>query len=536
MTIQVPGYTVQKLLGEGGMASVYLATQKSLDRPVALKILKRFDTEAQIRRFFNEGKIIASLNHHNIITIHDLGEVDGRCFLAMEYIEGGDLKQRIDTGLPPDEAIQLIKLIAHCLDFVHQKGIIHRDIKPENILFRKNGTPVLTDFGVAKQLQTDTSLTMDGSAIGSPHYLSPEQAEQKPLDARTDIYSLGIILYEMLTGQKPFQGDSPIEIIIAHLTTEAPPLPKSLAKYQELLDLMIARDANDRFDSAADLVDYLGRLQKPASSHVLGKKIGKIISSTEKKTKAPVKSPLSTNQTIKPGKSLYKPVLFGVTSAAILSAAIYFYPYLNTKPAPQENSSADSVQDSVRDKSTATETASALLDNSRIQQLLAQAKTLLDNPNTSLPILKQAYDAYNLVLKMDPDNAVASQGITHVGALYATMQDKVDFYLSEARKALQNYRLTSPSRHNALFYFHEVLLLDPNNAEAQQGKFKIANAYADLAESNLDAFDYTAAKANIKKGLSIYPNSSRLLALRKKTNAFTDAPKRLFGKIRSIFN
>ncbi|WAK00441.1 serine/threonine protein kinase [Methylobacter sp. YRD-M1] len=531
MTIQVPGYAIQSLLGEGGMASVFLATQKSLDRLVALKILKKFDTEAQIKRFFNEGKIIASLNHHNIITIHDLGEIDGRCFLAMEYIEGGDLKQRINAGLPPDEAIQLIKLLARCLDFVHQKGVIHRDIKPENILFRKNGSPVLTDFGVAKQLQSDTSLTMDGSAIGSPHYLSPEQAEQKPLDARTDIYSLGIILYEMLTGQKPFQGDSPIEIIIAHLTTEAPPLPKSLARYQELLDLMIAKDANGRFDSAGDLADFLEQLQNSASRRVLPRKIGRI-TSAEKKAKAFVESPLSTSQPDKPQKRPYKQVWFGAASAAVLLAAIYFYPYLNIEPAPSENTSADPAQS----KSATADTPPPLLDDNRIRQLLAQTEALLAKPNLSMPILKQAYDAYNLVLEIDPDNGIATQGITHVGALYASMQDKIDLHLSEATKALQTYRLTSPSRNNALYHFHEVLLLDPNNTEAQQGPFKVANAYADLAESNLDAFDYVAAKTNIQRGLSIYPKSSRLLALRKKTNAFTDAPQRLFGKIKSIFD
>jgi len=206
LSFQVPGYKIGNLIGEGGMASVYLAMQESLNRPVALKILKNFDTEVQITRFFNEGQIIASLNHHNIITIHDLGEINGRCYLAMEYIEGGDLKDHINKGLKPDEATKLVKLIANCLDFVHQKGIIHRDIKPENILFRKDGTLVLTDFGVAKQIQTDTSLTMDGMTIGSPHYISPEQAEHKPLDIKTDLYSLGIIYYEMLTGQKPFKA------------------------------------------------------------------------------------------------------------------------------------------------------------------------------------------------------------------------------------------------------------------------------------------------------------------------------------------
>lgn len=529
MTIQVPGYTIQTLLGEGGMASVFLATQKSLDRPVALKILKKFDTDAQIKRFFNEGRIIASLNHHNIITIHDLGEVNGQCFLAMEYIDGGDLKQRIAAGLPPDEAIRLIKLIAHCLDVVHQKGIIHRDIKPENILFRKNGTPVLTDFGVAKQLQADASLTMDGSAIGSPYYLSPEQAGQKPLDSRTDIYSLGIIFYEMLTGQKPFLGDSPIEIIIAHLTTEAPPLPKNLAKYQPLLDLMIARDANDRFGSAAELVSFLEQRRNPASPQALTRKLGNLIAAAEKKAKAQVDSPLSATLS---SKRLYKALWPGLTGVVLLSAALYFYAYPDTRPASPELALADTAPD----ESATPETAPVLLDESRIQQLLAQAEMLLGTPDLSLPTLKQAYDVYNQVVDLDPDNTIANQGKQRAASLFAAMQGKIENYLSEAQKALRTFRLTSPSRHNAMFYFHEALLLDPNNSEAQQGRFKVANAYADLAESNLNRFDYSSARTNINKGLAINPTSSRLLALRKKTNAFKDAPGRLFGKIKSIFD
>ena len=177
-----------------------------------------------------------------------------------------------------------------------------------------------------------------------------------------------------------------------------------------------------------------------------------------------------------------------------------------------------------------------MVNQDKIQPLLAEAEAILDEPNLSLPVLKQAYDTYNHVLGMDSKNDRALQGIMHIASLYSNIQDEIDFYLAEANKALRAFRLTSPSKNNAMFYFQKALFLDPNNSEAQQGKSKVANAYADLVESNLNAFEYTEAKANLDKGLFIYPTSARLLALREKTNAFTDAPTRLFGKFKSIFD
>ena len=532
MTIQVPGYTIRNLLGEGGMASVYLAVQESLSRPVALKILKNVDTEAQITRFFNEGKIIASLNHHNIITIHDLGEVNGRCYLAMEYIDGGDLNQYINKGLKPAESTQLIKLIANCLDFVHQKGIIHRDIKPENILFRKDGSPVLTDFGVAKQMQTDTSLTMDGMTIGSPHYISPEQAEHKPLDAKTDIYSLGIIFYEMLTGQKPFLGDSPIEIIIAHLTTEAAPLPKHLERYQKLVDLMIAKDAADRFKSAADLVDFLEKLPSTQSPHAFTKKFSKVISSKEKNSKHSVNNPLSIKNFVESVNFPHKWLWPGIILTGVLSFSFYYFTSQNKQPPIQRISSFDSALE--KDANINSDAASPNDEN--IQIFLIQAETILDDPYLSIPKLKQAYDAFNRVLVLDSDNTTALQGINHIAALFTKIQDEIDFNLSEAEKALHTFRLTTPEKDSALLFFQEALRLNPNNPKAQQGKIKIANAYADLVEINLNAFEYNKAKSNLNKGLAVHPTSTRLLVLKKKTNVFKDAPKSFFGKLKSIFD
>ena len=217
--MQIPGYTIKRQIAEGGMATIYLAIQQSLDRQVALKVLKHTDNPSFTRRFLEEGRTIAALNHPNIITIYDIGVVDSLHFISMEYIEGGDLSKRIKKGIKPVQALELIGILAGCLNFVHQRNIVHRDIKPGNILFRPDGTPLLTDFGIAKNLRLDRTLTLEGTAVGSPYYLSPEQSQGKRVDGRSDIYSLGIILFEMLSGKKPFVGKTPIDSILLHITT-----------------------------------------------------------------------------------------------------------------------------------------------------------------------------------------------------------------------------------------------------------------------------------------------------------------------------
>ena len=197
--IEVPGFRIQRLVAEGGTATVYLAIQESLGRQVALKILKRIDEDSHSKRALNEGRIIASLNHRSIITIHDIGTVEGRHYISMEYLEGGDLAARIEEMVTEEQALDVVEKIGSCLAFVHQQGIIHRDLKPENILFHKDGEPILTDFGIAKDLDSDIANTMAGALIGTLHYFSPEQATGKAVDKRTDIYGLGIIFFELLT-------------------------------------------------------------------------------------------------------------------------------------------------------------------------------------------------------------------------------------------------------------------------------------------------------------------------------------------------
>ena len=180
----------------------------------------------------------------------------------MEYVEGGDLRGRLKAPLPPSQALNIVSGVSQALACAHEQGIVHRDVKPANILFRGDGTTLLGDFGIAKQTTADAELTSTGAILGSPFYMSPEQAEGQRVDGRTDIYSLGIILYEMLTGKRPYQGDSAVKVILQHLQEPVPVLPGDLSRFQPLLNRMMAKDRNLRVQHAATLVRLVFDFQR----------------------------------------------------------------------------------------------------------------------------------------------------------------------------------------------------------------------------------------------------------------------------------
>jgi serine/threonine-protein kinase PpkA len=243
------------------MGSVFLAVQESLDRQVALKVLNNPESQEFTERFINEGRIVASMSHRSIITVHDIGLYDGHLYISMEYIEGGDLRARIKEGMRPSDALDILKTVGGALEIAHKKGVVHRDVKPANILYRTDGTPLLADFGIARDFERDEEITVDGGMMGSPHYLPPEQARSPMVDGRADIYSLGIIFYEMLTGEKPFSGESPFHIVFQHLREPVPDLPEELARFQPLVEKLTAKDPDDRFANAGELQTAVMELQ-----------------------------------------------------------------------------------------------------------------------------------------------------------------------------------------------------------------------------------------------------------------------------------
>lgn len=262
MDILIPGFDIQGEIGEGAMASVYLATQRSLERKVALKVMAAAlaADPSFCERFLREGKTLARLSHPHTVTIHDIGNVGELYYMAMEYLPNGTLKERIAAGLTPQQGLTYIRQIASALGYAHAQGLVHRDVKPANILFRADGTAVLSDFGIAKSLDDRTQFTQAGFAVGTPSYMSPEQARGQEIDGRADLYALGVVLYEILVGELPYNGTDALSTALAHLTEPLPELPLHHGRYQHILLKLLAKDPAQRYPDAAALLAALDHL------------------------------------------------------------------------------------------------------------------------------------------------------------------------------------------------------------------------------------------------------------------------------------
>lgn len=262
MNLLIPEFDIGDAIGDGAMATVYLATQRSLERKVALKVMAAglAADPSFCERFLREGKTLARLSHPHIVTIHDIGHAGDLYYMAMEYLPNGTLKERIAEGVSVEQGLAYIRQIASALGYAHAKGLVHRDVKPANILFRANGVAVLSDFGIAKSLDERTQFTQAGFALGTPSYMSPEQARGLDIDGRADLYPLGIIFYQMLTGKLPYGGTDALSTALAHLTEPLPALPVYHGRYQKILGQLLAKDPADRFDDADALLAALDNL------------------------------------------------------------------------------------------------------------------------------------------------------------------------------------------------------------------------------------------------------------------------------------
>jgi serine/threonine protein kinase len=256
---RIASYTLLESIGYGGMAVVYRARQESLDRTVAVKVLSENLAASPefMERFRREARTAARLRHPNVITVYDFGEDErGVPYLVLEYIEGPTLADLMDAGLDDDRVADLLDEIAAGLDYAHARGVVHRDVKPGNVLTTLDGRVILADFGLAWLLE-GAQLTMTGGMIGTPEYMSPEQAAGLPFDQRADVYALGIVLYEMLVGERPFDAQTPIGILLQRLQEPAPSVllarPELPLAVGAVLDKALVRDPNERYASAGEL-------------------------------------------------------------------------------------------------------------------------------------------------------------------------------------------------------------------------------------------------------------------------------------------
>ncbi|MCP4044134.1 MAG: serine/threonine protein kinase [Gammaproteobacteria bacterium] len=380
--------------------------------------------------------------------------------------------------MSPKESLDLVSQIAASLALAHQKGIIHRDIKPANILYREDGTPVLTDFGIAKHIG-DTELTSTGTILGSPFYMSPEQVEGKvALDGRSDIYSLGVIVYEMLAGRRPYEGDSAINIVLQHLRSPLPILPEKFQAYQPFLNLMLAKNREKRFQDALEVIEYIRAIQSPDSPE----------STQTLKRHALREAARSTTKQYVSGQMQYPDTGAhqkawrnrGIFSAGVLLIivvmSLYFFSEIN-----RYSDAAISFQESSSPPSTA---------QSATAPTATQSGGEAQGPSPPQP-------------SGGKTNHFQRQVITALKWL--------------ARKSLEEQRLTAPPEDNAFYYFSRLWEMDPGNLQAQEGIMEVANRYAAMAEDQLRKKNYDLAENYISQGLGVAPNNKHLQVLRSNT-------------------
>lgn len=400
MSIEIPGYRIIRELGSGGMATVYLAIQESVNREVALKIMApalAADRDFS-ERFLKEAKIVAELQHPNIVGVFDMGVHNHFNYIVMEYIDAGDLKDNLEKGISTEQIFGAVLDVAEALSYAHDKGYVHRDVKSENILFRSNGSAVLSDFGIAKAVVSGTKMTGTGMSIGTPHYMSPEQARGQPLDGRADFYSLGIVLYEALVGAKPFDSEDTFAIGLMHINEPIPLLPANLSHYQPLIDNLSAKSPENRYS-------HVNQVRKDFDAINAGQRF---------------KRPKHATQVLKAhNKKSVSPLVWGLggsTLAASLVLVIYLWQQ-NEQTEARFNSAMVTSQARI-ESLEANQNAQELKRAENLTQLLTQANELLATGNYIDPEGNNAYEKFKQVLQISPTNQEAFSGLEKIASVF----------------------------------------------------------------------------------------------------------------------
>ncbi len=590
MTVKIPGYTISKTLGKGGMATVYLAVQEIFERKVALKIMSRALNEdpAFGKRFMREAQIVSKLIHPNIVTVYDVGLYDGSYYLSMEYIEGDDLKH-CGKQLTFQEKIRAVKDIASALDTSGAKGYVHRDIKPENIMVEAaTKRAVLMDFGIARASEADISVTQAGTAIGTPHYMSPEQAKGLDVDPRADLYSLGVVLFYLTAGYVPFEGDSAVAIGIRHITEAIPELPPYLRDMQWLIDKSMAKDPDDRFQSGAELIaalddidialltDNMNRqtdLSEPAdfdTPTLVGEQPHHQYGDGTQE-EGPEDFTLSFHSQEPPAIVDVKWPMYAAGACIILLVSIGLYLVGTYEPSnieaqPTQSqllSAQSSLSDIIVSKQLSTEQKQALLS---IRQRITQAKNSYSN-EASEHNLTQLAELYRQVLSIEPGNKVAQQAlnaladeqITRIMPLFnegefkqaqrqlalvvsvfpryttailnrirsqMTLRSQIESLQKDAQQYFISNQLVEPSQQNAAASYQAILAIAPEFKPAHAGIERIAQSLTQSARNALSAKELKNARRFMYLALSVLPSYQPALDLEKQLlSNSTDAEK-----------
>jgi len=571
--IKIPGYELIEEIGAGGMAKVYLGMQVLLERKVAIKILhQRLSAESDEfkKRFFTEGRVLAKLQHDNIVTIIDIGEVDGMLYMAMEYVENGTLtdwlkKQEVTV----DQAIQICSKVGLALHAVHMKHIVHRDLKPSNILLRNINTPLLTDFGIARETDQDQGLTQTGHILGTLQYMSPEQIRGMHVDHRSDIYALGLMFYRLLVGRLPFVANSQYDLSRMQCEDIPPPLPPHLAVIQPVMDGMLAKDPADRFQSCLEFckavqnlpvtddefaeelegatrIFDVSQLSDPSfssgrhsgqysdrySDRFSERHSGQFTGRTDTQTsRGYEQTRMMTGEQGRAGSGKLKKILmFGLPTLVLVLAAVLYFTiwYVPSTGLSEANErrvenylrrvDADLLKlqiDSPPEDNAVYELRKALALAPGYRPALDRAREIAEFYETDARDLidedkfKEAAETVKKGLAIDPEyeNLVILED--ELTTMLAEQQRQAD--IAEALQVASDYQaqgmLIEPEDTNAYAAFKKVLELDPQNSTATDGLESILSSLMDEAEQNVDSGDLELAGNQVQKASLLFPNS-----------------------------
>ncbi|MDJ0657606.1 MAG: protein kinase [Xanthomonadales bacterium] len=525
--IRIPGYTLKKKLGVGGMATVYLAVQESLQREVAMKVMAPALAADRnfAKRFIGEARTIAELNHPNIVSIHDVGVTEEHLhYFAMQYCPGGDLSERIQKGVDEKELIRVLTGICGALSHAHKRGFVHRDVTPGNVLFDREECPVLTDFGIARVVSESTRMTATGLSLGTSQYMSPEQARGRRVDFRSDIYSLGAVTFEALTGEPPYHGDDSFSVAYAHVYDPVPELPERLKRWQTFVEGCMAKDPADRYQSmeevSAVLQGFLTRL-----------------------TGAGRRTPAAPDEAVEPAAETWEEDSAEPDATQVMP--VQPPPAPNQLETPMDRlkwlglAMGTNPLDWLRGLGTALRWGIAWLSDltggrlplwlggAALVVVLAMAggwwtqrpvaedpEPVVQLPELPPPELRivedpEAEEPMEIIASVEPDEPVLvnldpdADSITDAeveAAMTRQFRQRILDLLADANRFLEDNELTTPPRDNAFERFEAVMLLDPDNMQAREGMVRIVERYVSLSRTAISGGRYSSAMSLVRRG------------------------------------
>lgn len=522
-----PGYSIVSEIGRGGMATVYRARQVMLDREVALKVLNRtLSAEpSNAQRFLQEARMLASLEHPNVVSVYDVGVTpDGSYYFSMQLLEGGDFSARLQRGVSEAEVVRVLTAVADALAYAHARGYVHRDVTPSNILFDADDKPRLTDFGIALAMAMSSRITASGLSVGTSHYMSPEQARGGEVDPRSDIYSLGVVTYEALTGHTPFRGADSFAVAYAHVYEPVPPLPAALSKWQPLVDRSLAKNPEDRFQDCAAFTAALRRIafaarnvEAPAAARgdadaptrvilrprelIAEASAPEAVAQPEVKVSRDTptlrrKRPKNADEGAVAADAPTVPYLRrrSVETAAPEPAKPPVAPVIET---PTDHAPRRWLGPAVAGFGVLAVLASLAVwkithrvDAAAPPETPAHVATIpsappAQDPVPQPPVLAEgSVDASGVVDPETPELPTTVDGEVLDTAALQTVVDPVKTLLQLARNDIAARRYSSPPGRNALDRYRLVQRFEPNNAEARTGIEQVAGIYLQMADES----------------------------------------------------